>query len=61
MFTSITSVPHHVSSIVTASLYLCFMVEQIKSSGETEAARNLFLEKLLKSFRVRECPVFHDC
>ena len=45
MSTSITSESYHVSSLVTASLYLCFMVERIKSSGETEDSQNLLLEK----------------
>ena len=50
MSISITSASHHMSSLVTASLYSCFMVEQIKLSGETEAAHNLLLEKSWKSF-----------
>ena len=41
----ITSASHHMLSLVPESLYLCFMVEQIKSTGETEAARSLLLEK----------------
>ena len=48
---AIISASNHVSSLVTASLYLCFMVQQIKLSGETEAACNLLSEKSLKSFR----------